>query len=233
MAKKEIEAGFWDALNELNRHFFNRFGCELSNVKEAKKIIDDEYARKKGKNLSELNGDGELPSVSTRTLRYYWRKDGEMTQKEKEGKSPNISTLDIICICVGYATWDDFCLIMRRNKITEDSLFNPEDYIVEKMEKGKTYIIGWFPCYFIELEYLGNYEFKVKSHSYNLRKRYDRHDKLTIYGFGLHYLPHIDEVSDSENKVIDGYPLYPTIFIRKTQQKIENIEYSYDVYVCS
>lgn len=125
---------------------------------------------------------------------------------------------------MGYECWSDFCRILRREVITEDTLFNPKDFVVERMKKGETYRIGWFPRYFIDLKYLGDYKFKVISHSYNLRKRHRKGNILTIYGCGISYTPHIDELKNSKDTYVEGYPLYPTIFIKTKPEQNSDME---------
>lgn len=221
--KRSISEDFWDLIKELDNYFFDNFGVHLYNVTRAKNIIDNEYARKRKHNTEELDENGKLPTISERTLRYCWKEEG-ITNKEIKGNPPNESTLDIICIALGYECWSDFCRILKREVITEDTLFNPKDFVVERMKKGETYRIGWFPRYFIDLKYLGDYKFKVISHSYNLRKRHRKGNILTIYDCGISYTPHIDELKNSKDTYVEGYPLYPAIFIKTKPEQNSDME---------
>lgn len=230
--KRSISEDFWDLIKELDNYFFDYYGVHLYNVTRAKNIIDNEYARKRKHNTEELDENGKLPTISERTLRYYWKEEG-ITNKEIKGNPPNESTLDIICIALGYECWSDFCRILKREVITEDTLFNPKDFVVEKMKKGETYRIGWFPRYFIDLKYLGDYKFKVISHSYNLRKRHRKGNILTIYGCGIRYTLTFDKVTDSKDTHVEGYPLYPTIFIKTQPEQFSDIEDSVSFWTCS
>jgi len=74
--KRSISEDFWDLIKELDNYFFDNFGVHLYNVTRAKNIIDNEYARKRKHNTEELDDNGKLPTISERTLRYYWKEEG-------------------------------------------------------------------------------------------------------------------------------------------------------------
>lgn len=122
---------------------------------------------------------------------------------------------------MGYASWYDYCNIQRRSTITEHTYFNPLDYKVDEMKKNYKFYVGWFPAYYVEFEYLGKYQFKILSHSYNIRKKYRKGDIVTAYGFGIHYLYNINDTT-TESKTVDGYPLFPTIIIKSADKEHTN-----------
>ena len=192
---------------------------------------------KRGVLIMQLNDEGKTEEVSPRTLRYYWSRDKDKkTDKENNDERPNPRKLDIICVSMGYDNWNCFKEITRR-AIKIDSYFDPKDFKVENMAEGYTFRFGWFPQYFVELKYLGNYIFEITSRSYNLRQRFQLGQKITAYGFGLIYayevcrykeeMPNGEKETcinkETENKIsASGCSLYPGIFFKPKDYKIED-----------
>lgn len=234
---RDTDDDFWDLMKELDFKFEEKFKVSLSDYDKAAQYINDEYFKKRSSNNAELNDEGKTEEVSPRTLRYYWSRDKDKkTDKENNDERPNPRKLDIICVSMGYDNWNCFKEITRR-AIKIDSYFDPKDFKVENMAEGYTFRFGWFPQYFVELKYLGNYIFEITSRSYNLRQRFQLGQKITAYGFGLIYayevcrykeeMPNGEKETcinkETENKIFaSGCSLYPGIFFKPKDYKIED-----------
>lgn len=233
-----VEDDFWDLINQLEIDFYVNCGINLKNYKEAVDFIDETYRTKKKSDWNALNRKPERKNssgnfISPRTLSEYWPinkqeepkapEDSEKKQEdEKKGHIPSERVLDIICVCIGYKNWTDYCRIKRKQVIDENTFFNPLDYNVDKMTKDDPpFRVGWYPTYFVEFKCIGKYQFEVVSHSYNITKKYRIGKKVTAYGFGIHYLYNMSNTS-KDSKAVDGYPLFPTIFIKPSK----DIEYN-------
>ena len=174
--------------------------------------------------------------VSSRVLRDYWP-SGKKSKKDNArpavNSMPSNTTLNPIAECAGYRSWEAFKRIMLRQEITMHTYFDPKDFNVEKMtEDDPPIIIGWYPHYFIELQYLGNYKFEILSFSYNLRHNYKVKDILDIYGFEVRYAYEVSDIigiksqendikTDKENKkeYVSGCPFHPELRLLRSPIK--------------
>lgn len=210
--KKIVDEDFWELIDSLSADFHNIVGFHITSYSEAERFITKTYYDKHKPDLNALRQESNSKIyVSERTLREYWPID----KTKQLNHIPSNRVLDIISECLGYASWSDYCNIQRRNTINEYSFFNPSDYKVDEMKENYRFYVGWFPIYYVEFEYLGKYQFKIISHSYNIRKKYRKGEIVTAYGFGLHYLYNMDNTTQN-SKAVEGYPLFPTIMMRQS-----------------
>lgn len=153
--------------------------------------------------------------IEESTLRNWW-------QNDLPKHIPFKSKLSSVVECLGYKNWDSFCDIKSRHT-TLHSFFDPLELKVESMEVGKSYIVGWFPQYYILVEYIGKYKFRIIDCSSNSKLQVG--DEKEIYGFGIVYTTHMDTVYDDLGREYEaeGYPLHPTITIRTSKTKSEQI----------
>lgn len=179
-------------------------------------------------------------SIGARTLRDYWpskvKSNGEGKGKPIVTSFPRVETLNMIAECAGYKSWAAFKAITLKKVITENTYFDPKDFRVENMkEEDPPIIIGWYPQYFIKLQYLGNYQFQVLSSSYNLKHEYEKDRIIEIYGFEVRYyyeegvalgLKQEDGETEEEykernkgQKYVGGCPLFPELHIFTKPQK--------------
>ena len=200
------------------------------------KLLKEELKLKSGNKLdsktdfedaaSWINGKKKLKKdeVKEDTLRNWW-------YKEEPKHKPYKSKLSLVAQRLGYRNWDSFCDIKSR-QTTLNSFFDPLEFKVEKMTLGESYIIGWFPQHYVELNYLGNYKFKIVDCSSDINLKIG--DDMEIYGFGIVYLKHMDSVYDNSGKKfeVEGYPLHPSIVIRTDKSVNESIDNNENTSVC-
>jgi len=231
-------------LQELDEAFKIMTGYSLTESEKSAELI-----RKKHRYNHDSNSDEDYPSA--RFLRDYWPSLVKSKKKEdyneKKGKprvdtTPRTKKLNLIAKCAGYFSWEAFCNITRRRIITENTYFDPKDFKIEKMTKNDPpIIIGWYPQYFMKLQYLGNYDFKVLSYSHNLRCKYKKDEVVKIYGFEVRYVYEvarsvglIDENTDRENEnskkdLVGGCPLRPELVLMK--EKGSSIEENTSAFI--
>lgn len=255
MAKK-LDADFWDLIQSLNTDFETRWDCPLTNSEKAARIILTQYKKAIEKSVKDLNDERKVLNISSRFLRDYWpsgvksneekekeseEQDKELIETDEEGKNnnkkkvkkiPSTTKLNMITIAIGYTGWKEYCAIKRGEIITKNTFFDPRNIKIEELKIGAPPItIGWFPQYFIKLEYLGDYLFKIVSYSYNLIGKYKQGDKKIIYGFGLIYASETCGKTHNTNEGVNGFPLYPQIFLKPSKDfKIEEEKTS--IYIC-
>lgn len=222
-------------LQELEEAFKAMTGYSLTMSEKAASFIQEKCG---DSNHYDSNGNEYFP-VSSRFLRDYWpsmvKSRNKENYEETKGKprvntAPSKSKLNLISKCAGYTSWEAFCNITKKRIITENTYFDPKDFKVENMkENDLPIIIGWYPQYFIKLQYLGNYQFKVLSYSYNLSHKYEEGEIKKIYGFEVRYIYEIGEAlglrkkeneteeeykkRNKEQKYVGGCPLFPQLLI--------------------
>ena len=203
-------------LQQLEEAFKDMTGCSLRESNRAA-----EYIRRNRK-------IEDSHPVSARALRDYWpsgKKSKTSNGRPVVSSIPLHTTLNPIAECAGYKSWEAFKSITLRKVITKDTYFDPKDFNVEKMTKDDPpIIIGWYPHYFIKLQYLGNYKFEILSFSHNLRRNYKDKKELEIYGFEVRYAyevadvvgirPQKDEINtdkEKEKEYVSGCPFHPEL----------------------
>lgn len=207
-------------LQQLEEPFKGMTGCSLRESDKAAEII------RRNRKIEDIH------PVSPRTLRDYWPsgKKSKTSNNRTDSHTPSDRTLNPIAECAGYKSWEAFKSIMLRQEITKHTYFDPKDFNVEKMtEKDPPIIIGWYPHYFIKLQYLGNYKFEILSFSQNLRRNYKDKKVLEIYGFEVRYAYEVSDVigiksqknkiktdKENEKEYVSGCPFHPELrLIRK------------------
>lgn len=239
-------------IQSLNTDFETRWDSPLTCSEKAARIILKEYRKAIGKGTEDQDSEAKSLKISPRFLRDYWpsrvkskkEKESEVQNegsietnqesKKKTGrKIPSTTKLNMIAIAIGYIGWKEYCAVKRGKIITKNTFFDPRNIKVEELkEEGTPIIIGWYPQYFIKLEYLGNYLFKVLSYSYNLKGKYNQGEEKTIYGFGLIYASEVCGKIYNVNEGVSGFPLYPQIFLKPSKDfKIE--EEKEAIFICS
>lgn len=174
--------------------------------KEASTYINEKC--NKGKKITEANEN----TIGHQALRRLWGKD-------KPERYTYTRNLDSIAESIDFGSWEKYIKIRKRD-ITLTKLFDPrqEQYDISKMRIGHKFILGWMPIRYIELEFIGEYQFKILSLSENINKKIG--DIIVACGFRLLYSEHYDEVTietKNETKTISGYPLYPSIILEKKE----------------
>jgi hypothetical protein len=172
--------------------------------KKASTFIN-EYCNK-GKKITEVKEN----TIGHQALRRLWG-------KEKPERYTYPRNLDSIAASIDLGSWANYIKIRKRD-ITLTSLFDPrnEEYDISKMRIGHKFILGWMPTRFIELEYIGEYQFRILNLSDNINRKIG--DIIESHGFRLLYSEQYNEVAiEDHKKTISGYPLYPKIILEKTE----------------
>lgn len=79
---------------------------------------------------------------------------------------------------------------------------------------GNRFILGWMPIRFVELEYLGDNQFRILNLSDNIKRK--KGDIIVAQRFRLEYREIYDEATNEGQEIsISGFPLYPKIILEK------------------
>lgn len=166
----------------------------------------------------------EMPKISEKTIR-------NLLDGEPSLKSVNSTTLTIFSVLLDYHDWTEFCA--SAPKVDPKNLyFDPLQIDCSKIEIGKVVTIGWKPHYFATFECIGKFQFKVLECSDNTKLFKDQIKK--IYGFGIQYLEHIDDITTLDGKIepISGYLYNPKITFRVKKTKVDTDAESHFFSIC-
>lgn len=75
--------------------------------------------------------------------------------------TPRIATLDILARYLGQRGFKEYCQKLKDTDVYASTFFSARVIDANSLNKGAHVSIGWAPNRMIELEYLGNYRFKV------------------------------------------------------------------------
>ena len=75
--------------------------------------------------------------------------------------APRISTLDILSKYSGYRYFRAFCENLRKGSGDSSGFFSTSFVVPEELKEGERVEIGWAPDRLLQIEYLGDYHFRV------------------------------------------------------------------------
>jgi len=75
--------------------------------------------------------------------------------------SPRVATLNILAKYAGYQNFRDFCTNLENTEGFDSDFFSGQCVVASDLQVGEKVTMAWDPDRVIELEYLGNGEFKV------------------------------------------------------------------------
>lgn len=102
--------------------------------------------------------DKQRDHISESTLERLW---GYSTRR---CDSVSEHTLNILCRYVGSLSWKDFCILLKRSSPRESEEFTSLSGIdVSSLKSGDKLCLRWMPDRKIEVEYQGEFRFKVLS----------------------------------------------------------------------
>ena len=127
---------------------------------------------------------GELISAST--LKRLW---GYVTLNP----TPRLATLDVLSRYIGHKNFKVFCESLKDTQMFTSTFFTSKCQTVAELPQGAKVTLGWAPNRLVVLEYLGAFQFEVKSSKNSQLLPGDR--------FEL-------------SEIIVGYPLYISRILR-------------------
>ena len=77
--------------------------------------------------------------------------------------TPRIATLDILSKFIGYKNFKAFCEGLKESKNYVSTFFTARYQTVAELKTGVEVTIGWAPNRLVRLNYLGDFQFEVRS----------------------------------------------------------------------
>lgn len=75
---------------------------------------------------------------------------------------PRTGTLDILSRYIGERSFREFCITLKRKANVESGHFASKYITTSEINPGQRLLVGWMPDRLIEIEYLGNFLFRVR-----------------------------------------------------------------------
>ena len=97
---------------------------------------------------------GEL--LSSSTLKRLW---GYVSANP----TPRTSTLDVLSRYIGHRSFKEFCEGLKSSNVYASTFFSSRVLDIDSLRVGQHVCLGWDPNRLVEMEYLGNRNFRVTS----------------------------------------------------------------------
>ena len=167
-------------LTEVEKHF-GRKVCTSSDFEALSSVIESEV--------------GEMVSAST--LKRLW---GYVNSSPV----PRRSTLNILSVYTGRKNFDEFCAEIKNMSGVDSTFFTAKCISASELGEKDVIVIGWNPNRLVELEYLGNHQFRViKNQNSNLAIGDSFEASSFMVGYPL-YIPRILRDGDFTPPYIAG-----------------------------